>query len=255
MAKKIDTTSIEDKLKAMYKLQLVDSELDKIKILRGELPMEVKDLEDDIVGMQTRISRLEGGINEIDQKISGHKGIMKDAAALIKKYKKQMDEVRNDREFKALTKELEDQELDIKLAEKRIGDSERLKEKRGEVVKGLKDELKEMEAALKLKQSELDKIVEKTEKEEEKLGKSSERAKKKLTERLLKSYVKIRKNYRNGLAVVPVDRDACGGCYNKVPAQIQLELALFKKIIACEHCGRVLVDPEILARKKKEEEA
>ncbi len=253
MAKKIDTTTIEDKLKAMYKLQLIDSELDKIKILRGELPMEVKDLEDDIVGMQTRIARLESGVNEIDQKISGHKGVMKDAQALIKKYKKQMDEVRNDREFKALTKELEDQELDIKLAEKRIGDSERLKEKRTEVVKGLKEELKEMEAALKLKQSELDKIVEKTEKEEEKLGKSSERAKKKINERLLKSYIKIRKNYRNGLAVVPVERDACGGCYNKVPAQIQLELALFKKIIACEHCGRVLVDSEILARKKKEE--
>lgn len=242
--------TIEDKLKALYKLQLVDSELDKIQILRGELPMEVKDLEDEIVGMETRIGRLESGINEIDQEIAGYRGAIKDAEALMVKYKKQMDDVRNDREFKALTKELEDQELDVKLAEKRIRDSEKKKETRVAVLDGVKKKLDDMKSALEVKQSELAKIIEKTEKEETKLQKASTKAKKSIEERLIKSYSKIRGNYRNGLAVVAVERDACGGCFNKVPAQIQLELSLTKKIIACEHCGRILVDPEILEAKK-----
>ena len=244
--------TIEDKLKALYKLQLIDSELDKIKVLRGELPMEVKDLEDEIVGMETRIGRLDSGVNEIDQEISGHQGAIKDAEALMKKYKKQMDEVRNDREYKALTKELEDQELDIKLAAKRIGDADKKKATRSEVIKGLNIKLDDMKSVLAVKQSELDKIIEKTEKEEAKLGRASDRAKKSIQDRLLKSYGRIRSNYRNGLAVVAVERDACGGCFNKVPAQIQLELSLTKKIIACEHCGRVLVDPEILTGPKAE---
>ena len=242
--------TIEDKLKALYKLQLVDSELDKIQILRGELPMEVKDLEDEIVGMETRVGRLESGINEIDQEISGYKGAIKDAEALMVKYKKQMDDVRNDREFKALTKELEDQELDVKLAEKRIRDSDKKKETRVVVLDGVKKKLDDMKSVLEVKQSELAKIIEKTEKEEAKLEKASTKAKKSIEARLIKSYSKIRGNYRNGLAVVAVERDACGGCFNKVPAQIQLELSLTKKIIACEHCGRILVDPEILAAKK-----
>ncbi len=242
--------TIEDKLKALYKLQLIDSELDKIQILRGELPMEVKDLEDEIVGMETRIGRLESGINEIDQEISSYQGAIKDAEALMVKYKKQMDDVRNDREFKALTKELEDQELDVKLAQKRIRDADKKKETRVAVLDGVKKKLEEMKSALEVKQSELAKIIEKTEKEEAKLQKASVKAKKSIEERLLKSYSKIRGNYRNGLAVVAVERDACGGCFNKVPAQIQLELSLTKKIIACEHCGRILVDPEILETKK-----
>jgi len=242
--------TIEDKLKALYKLQLIDSELDKIKILRGELPMEVKDLEDEIVGMETRIGRLESGVNEIDQQIAGYRGAIKDAEALMVKYKKQMDEVRNDREYKALTKELEDQDLDIRLATKRIGDAEKKKATRAEVIKGLNDQLEEMKSVLAVKQSELDKIIEKTEKEETKLKKASVKAQKNIEERLLKSYGHIRNNYRNGLAVVSVERDACGGCFNKVPAQIQLELSLAKKIIACEHCGRVLVDPELLTAPK-----
>ncbi len=242
--------TIEEKLKALYKLQLVDSELDKIQILRGELPMEVKDLEDEIVGMETRIGRLESGINEIDQEISGYQGAIKDAQALMVKYKKQMDDVRNDREFKALTKELEDQELDVKLAEKRIRDSDKKKETRVAVLDGVKKKLEDMKSVLEVKQSELAKIIEKTEKDEAKLQKASEKAKKSIEARLIKSYSKIRNNYRNGLAVVAVERDACGGCFNKVPAQIQLELSLTKKIIACEHCGRILVDPEILEKKK-----
>ncbi len=244
--------TIADKLKALYKLQLIDSELDKIQILRGELPMEVKDLEDEIVGMETRIARMESGINEIDQQILGHRGAIKDAEAMMVKYKKQMDEVRNDREYKALTKELEDQELDIKLAEKRIKDAAKKKETRVEVLDGLKAKLEDMKSALDMKQSELAKIIEKTEKEEAKLMKASAKAKKNIEERLLKSYSRIRNNYRNGLAVVAIERDACGGCFNKVPAQIQLELSLTKKIIACEHCGRVLVDPEILTAPKAE---
>lgn len=242
--------TIEDKLKALYKLQLIDSELDKIKILRGELPMEVKDLEDEIVGMETRIGRLESGINEIDQEISGYRGAIKDAEALMVKYKKQMDDVRNDREYKALSKELEDQGLDVKLAEKRIRDSEGKKTIRVEVLDGVKKKFEDMKSVLEVKQSELAKIIEKTEKEEAKLGRASDKAKKHIEDRLLKSYSKIRGNYRNGLAVVAVERDACGGCFNKVPAQIQLELSLTKKIIACEHCGRILVDPEILEAKK-----
>ncbi|HHB77928.1 MAG TPA: hypothetical protein ENK85_01690 [Saprospiraceae bacterium] len=242
--------TIEDKLKALYKLQLIDSELDKIKILRGELPMEVKDLEDEIVGMTKRIERLESGVNEIDQQIAGYRGAIKDAEALMVKYKKQMDEVRNDREYKALTKELEDQDLDVKLALKRIRDAEKKKETRVEVLDGVKKKLEDMQNALTVKQSELAKIIEKTEKEEAKLIKASDKAKKSIEERLLKSYTRIRGNYRNGLAVVAVERDACGGCFNKVPAQIQLELSLSKKIIACEHCGRILVDPEILEAPK-----
>lgn len=250
MAKK--ELTIEDKLKALYKLQLIDTELDKIKILRGELPMEVKDLEDEIVGMETRIGRLESGVNEIDQDISGYRGAIKDAEVLITKYKKQMDDIKNDREFKAITKEIEDQELDIQLAEKRIRDFEKKKETRVGVLGELKEKLDDMNAALNQKREELDKIIEKTEKDEAKLIKASNRAKKDIEDRLLKSYVRIRTNYRNGLAVVPVERDACGGCFNKVPAQTQLELCLNKKIIACEHCGRVLVDVEILSAPKAE---
>jgi len=242
--------TIEDKLKALYKLQLIDSELDKIQILRGELPMEVKDLEDEIVGMETRTGRLESGINEIDQEIAAYKASIKDAESLMEKYKKQMDDVRNDREFKALSKELEDQDLNVKLALKRIRDSDKKKETRVAVLDGVKKKLDDMKAVLEVKQSELAKIIEKTEKEEAKLEKASVKAKKSIEDRLKKSYSKIRANYRNGLAVVAVERDACGGCYNKVPAQIQLELSLTKKIIACEHCGRILVDPEILAAKK-----
>ncbi len=251
MAKK--ELTVEDKLKALYELQMIDSELDKIKVLRGELPIEVKDLEDELVGMDKRIERVKSSINEIEQEISGYRGSIKDAESLMMKYKKQLDEVRNDREYRALMKEIEDQELNIKLYEKRIGEAKKRLDAKKEALKKFEEELKQKKVDLEIKRTELDKIIAKTEKEEKKLLKASEKAKKNIEERLLASYLRIRAKSRNGLAVVTVTRDACGGCFNKVPAQVQLELTMAKKIIACEHCGRVLVDPEMVGAAQTEE--
>lgn len=238
--------SIAEKLKQLYELQLVDSEIDEIAILKGELPMEVSDLEDEIVGLETRVNKLAANIEDLEMDISRHNANLKEAEALIARYEKQTDNVKNDREYNALQKELEIQRLEIQLSEKKIKEIRVIVDNKEETRKATEERLNQKKKDLEVKKVELEKIIEKTVKETEKLERKSEKAKKKIDERLLRAYLKVRKAYRNGLGVVTVERDACGGCFNKIPPQVQLEIAMHKKVIACEHCGRVLVDSNIL---------
>lgn len=237
--------SVTEKLKALWNLQQIDSQLDEIQILKGELPMEVSDLEDEIAGLDTRIKKLKAILKESEQEIARMQASAKDADANIKKYQKQLEEVRNDREFKALQSEIDLAKLDIQLSEKKVREA-----KAG--LESKKDGLAVAEAKLEAKQKELDAkkvelqgIIEKTEQEENRLRTQSEKARKGIEERLLKAYDKTRRTYRNGLSVVTVERNSCGGCFNNVPPQVQLEIGVHKKIIACEHCGRILVDHSI----------
>ncbi|MEO7175033.1 MAG: C4-type zinc ribbon domain-containing protein [Saprospiraceae bacterium] len=245
MAKK--EVPVAEKLKNLYELQLIDSELKEISILKGELPMEVSDLEDEIAGLSTRIEKLEGGIELTNQEINRHLGNIKDSENLIERYKKQLDTVKNNREYEALTKEIELQQLEMQLSEKKIREAKGGIVAKDETLTAAKGRFDGKNKELDGKKVELAKIIEKTEKEEEKLFKKADKQRKKIEDRLLASYDKIRHTYRNGLAVVTVARDACGGCFNKIPPQTQLEIGLAKKIIACEHCGRVLVDDLILS--------
>ena len=244
--------TVEEKLRQLFSLQTIDSKIDQIEILKGELPMEVQDLEDEIAGLDKRLANLQGNVDEIDGGISRHQANIKESESLQQKYQKQLDDVKNNREFAALTKELELQRLEIQLSEKRINEAKGQKEAKMEVLTGTKDKLKLKNKDLEAKNVELEKIIEKTEKEEKSLKKKSTSAKKKIEERLIKSYERIRNNYRNGLAVVTVERDSCGGCFNQIPPQMQMEISLRKKIIACEHCGRILIDNEIAGIAPKE---
>ncbi len=246
--------TVEEKLKALFKLQTIDSKLDEIEILKGELPIEVKDLEDDLVGLETRIGRLKGNVEDIDHEIAKHNANIKEAEMLIERYEKQLDNVKNNREYDALTKEIELQKLEIQLSQKKIGEQEAQKEIKGGALGASEAKFETRQKELEVKKVELDKIIEKTTKEENKLMKSSENAAKKIDDRLLKAYKRIRGAYRNGLAVVTVERDACGGCFNRVPPQTIIEISLKKNVIACEQCGRVLID-DIIAGKKVEAEA
>lgn len=237
--------SVAEKLKALWNLQQIDSQLDEIQILKGELPMEVSDLEDEIAGLDTRVKKLKAILKESEQEIAKMQTMAKEADANIKKYQKQLDEVRNDREYEALQKEIELAKLDIQLSEKKVREA-----KAG--LDGKKDNLAVAEARMEAKQKELDAkkvelqgIIEKTEEEEKRLRTRSEKARQGIEERLLNAYDKTRRTYRNGLSVVTVERNSCGGCFNNVPPQVQLEIGLHKKIIACEHCGRILVDASI----------
>jgi predicted nucleic acid-binding Zn-ribbon protein len=243
--------SVEDKLKNLLQLQKIDSKLDEIQVLKGELPMEVSDLEDEITGLNARQTRIEEEINGISEFIEGKKSMVKDSEALIAKYEKQSENVKNNREFEAINKEIEDQQLEIKLCEKHIRDAnEELTEK----IKGLdlaKKAVASKEGVLNHKKSELEKIIADTEKEETELNKNSADARGHIDERLMYSYDRIRNSYRNGLAVVAVDRDACGGCFNSIPPQRQSEIRLHKKIIVCENCGRILVDANLDGSDKK----
>lgn len=237
--------SVAEKLQELWNLQQIDSQLDEIQILKGELPMEVSDLEDEIAGLDTRIKKLKAILKENEQEIARLQTMAKDADGNIKKYQKQLDEVRNDREFKALQSEIDLAKLDIQLSEKKVREAKASLDTK-------KDGLAVAEAKLEAKQKELDAkkvelqgIIEKTEQEENRLRAQSEKARKGIEERLLKAYDKTRRTYRNGLSVVTVERNSCGGCFNNVPPQIQLEIGLHKKIIACEHCGRILADHSI----------
>ncbi len=237
--------SIEKKLKALYDLQLVSSKIDKIKILRGELPLEVQDLEDEIVGLQTRITKFDTEISEISAQIEKRKKDIVDFTALIEKYKSQIDNVRNNREFDHLTKEVEYQTLEIELCKKNIKEYEvAIDVKKADQAKS-KEVLEDRTADLNEKKEELEEIVSETRQEEEKLREEVKEIEKLIEDRLLQAFKRIRKNARNGLAVVYVQRDACGGCFNKIPPQRQLDIRLRKKIIVCEHCGRILIDPEL----------
>lgn len=238
--------TVERKLIELYTLQQVDSKIDKIRIIRGELPLEVQDLEDEIVGMETRITKYDEELEKFAKDIVEYKNKIKDATALIKKYEEQQNNVRNNREYESLTKEIEYQSLDIQLCEKRINDCTKKSEMLKISLNELKSRLDERKSDLELKKNELSSIVEETEKEEAELIERSNESEKLIEERLLTAYKRIRKNARNGLAVVKIERDACGGCFNKIPPQHQLDIRMHKKIIVCEYCGRILIDEDIV---------
>lgn len=237
--------SIEKKLVSMFSLQQVDSHIDKIRIVRGELPLEVEDLEDEIVGLETRFNNFKSDIETLEKSMLEKKNSITDSIAMTKKYEEQQMNVRNNREYDSITKEIEYQGLEIQLAEKRIKEVEIALESKRAGLKILEDELNERKADLDIKKAELSDIVKETEKEEKDLVKRSEEYGKIIEDRLLTAYKRIRKNARNGLAVVKVERDACGGCFNKIPPQHQMEIKMHKKIIVCEYCGRILVDEAI----------
>lgn len=237
--------SIEEKLTSLVRLQKIDSKLDGIETLKGELPMEVSDLEDEIAGLNARKNRIEEEINGMKQFIEERKNFIKDAGELKKKYEKQSENVKNSREFEAISKEIEKQDLDMQLAEKHIKDTTIEISEKARHLESAQHAIDTKETNLKGKKTELEKIIHETEKEENQIKKQEEIARKDVEERLLRSYDRIRKNYRNGLAVVPVERDACGGCFNAVPPQVQSEIRQHKKIIVCENCGRILVDDEL----------
>ncbi len=236
--------SLEEKLIALANLQKVESKLDDIAILKGELPIEVRDLEDEIQGLHSRETRIEEEINGINDFIEQKKAAITQSQELIKKYEKQSDNVKNNREYEAITKELEMQTLEVKLAERHIKDANEEIADKARVLDQVKKNIANKDANLKVKKGELDKIIAETEKEEQEFRAHSDKARAAVDQRLLTSFDRIRKNFRNGKAVVPVLRDACGGCYNAIPPQRQSEIRQHKKIIVCENCGRILVDEE-----------
>jgi uncharacterized protein len=238
--------SVEEKLKALFELQQIDSTIDRIKLLRGELPLEVQDLEDEISGLETRLENLNAEVKDIEVQISNRKNSIKDSEALIKKYEEQQNKVRNNREFDSIAKEIEFQKLEIQLAEKRIKEAKAQIVAKNEVIEAAAANIEEKKQELEGKKRELEEIIDETRKEEEDLGSKSATAKAKIDDRLIIAYNRIRSNARNGLAVVPVDRDACGGCFNRIPPQRQMDIKLHKKITVCEYCGRILVDANIL---------
>ncbi len=237
--------SVEEKLVTLVKLQKIDSKLDEFQILKGELPLEVSDLEDEILGLHARRNRIEEEINGINEFIESKRTAIKESEDLVKKYDKQSTNVKNSREFEAINKEMEMQQLEIKLAEKHIKDANEELSDKARLLDGAKKTIATKEGVLNHKKGELEKIIADTEKEETDFKKKSEKARTETDERLLYSYDRIRKNYRNGLAVVPVERDACGGCFNAIPPQKQSEIRLHKKVIVCENCGRILVDADL----------
>lgn len=237
--------SVEEKLTALVTLQKIESKLDEIHILKGELPMEVADLEDEIQGLHARQTRIEEEINGVTDFIAQRKEAIKEAEALVKKYEKQSENVKNNREFEAINKEIEMQQLEVKLAEKHIKDATEEIAEKAVILEKAKKNIATKEGVLATKKSELDKIIAANEKEEKHFNKQAEEAKQHVDPRLLTSYEKIRHSYRNGLAVVPVERDACGGCFNAIPPQKQSEIKQHKKVMVCENCGRVLVDEDL----------
>lgn len=237
--------SIEERLQNLWDLQQIDNELRSIQILKGELPQEVQDLEDELAGLDKRLAKIDEGIEELQTDVKNHKANIKEANALIEKYNGQLDNVKNNREYEALTKEIEMQELEIKLSEKRIGEAENKQVIRNETREATSERRAKIEEAYTAKKDQLSTIIKKTEKEEKTLQKKADGVREKISERYLKAYDKIRKAYKNGLSVVTVQRNACGGCFNKIPPQVQIEIQQRKKIIGCEHCGRVLVDDKI----------
>lgn len=237
--------SVEEKLTALVTLQKIESKLDEIHILKGELPMEVADLEDEIQGLHSRQTRIEEEINGVTDFITQRKEAIKEAEALVKKYEKQSTNVKNNREFEAINKEIEMQQLEVKLAEKHIKDATEEIAEKAVLLEKAKKNIANKEGLLSTKKGELEKIIAANEKEEKHFNKQAEEARTHVDARLLTSYDKIRKSYRNGLAVVPVERDACGGCFYAIPPQKQSEIKQHKKVMICENCGRILVDEEL----------
>jgi uncharacterized protein len=234
--------SVEEKLRALYRLQSIDTQIDRIRTIRGELPLEVQDLEDEIAGLETRLGKLQEEAKDFETQIAEKKNTKKDATAAIKKYEAQQAKVRNNREYDSITKEIEFQNLEIQLSEKRVKEFEYQIKSKTDLLASLEAQIEDKKKDLDAKKGELNEIVQETQHQEDDLIKKSQDSQKKIDERLLSAYHRLRKNFRNGLAVVSVERDSCGGCFNQIPPQRQLDIRTHKKVIVCEHCGRVLVD-------------
>ena len=244
-AKNPSEMSVEEKLKNLYQLQTMLSEIDKIKTLRGELPLEVQDLEDEIEGLTTRIEKIQNEIVDLKREIADRRGVIETATQAIAKYKEQMDNVRNNREYDSLNKEIEFQQLDVELNQKKIREAEDSVRQKNEELAQSQEAVTERRTDLDIKKSELEEIVSETKAEEEKLRERSKNLELQIEPRLLAAFKRIRRNSRNGLGIVYVQRDACGGCFNKIPPQRQLDIRMRKKIIVCEYCGRIMIDPEL----------
>lgn len=253
MAKKKEAT-VEERLRALYDLQLIDSRIDEIRNVRGELPLEVRDLEDEVAGLNIRLEKLVSGLELIDNDINSKKNLIEESKSLMKKYSEQQKNVRNNREYNSLSKEIEYQELEIELAEKHIREFKAQIEQKKEVIAETKERLKERETHLKHKKSELDDILAETEKEEQALIQKSEEYKDEIESRLVAAYNRIRNNVKNGLAVVPIERGASGGSFFTIPPQVQVEIASRKKVITDEHSGRILVDAALAEEQKEKME-
>ena len=250
MAKKIKSNmvTVEEKLRALYKLQLIDTEVDKIRIVRGELPLEIEDLEDVIAGLETRLEKFDTELREINENIFASKNKITVSSEAIEKYEIQLKNIKNNREYTSLTKEVEYQNLEIQLAEKKIKQNEANILHKQEVVNACKEQVEDRKKELKLKQEELDEIVAETEKEEKILISDSQKAEKIIPQRLLDSYKRIRSRVNNGLAVVSVERGACSGY--EIPPQMLIEIQTHKKVVTCEHCGRIMVDANSLEKQE-----
>ena len=238
--------TIEQKLKALWLLQSIHTKTDRIRQVRGELPMEVGDLEDEIAGLETRIEKIRSELDELEDSIVNRRNMIKDAQAAIKKYEGQLNEVKNNREYDAITKEVEIQGLDIQVSEKKIREFEFEIRNKTEIYESTLQTLEASRKDLEIKKGELDTITAETQKEEDELLGQAEEAEKVIEERLIRVYRRLRTSYKNGLAVVSIDRDSCSGCHNKIPPQMQLEIRQRKKINVCEHCGSVLIDEEMV---------
>lgn len=237
--------SVEDKLKSLFKLQSYLSEIDRIKTLRGELPLEVADLDDEIAGLGTRINNFQLELKQLDENIKAQKGKIETSKTKIEKYNKQLDNVRNSKEYDHLSKEIEFETLEIALSEKHIREFEEDIVAIKEQINDANEQLKDKTADIDHKKKELDDIVSETKAKEEKIREKAKKTETTIEPRLLTAFKRIRKNARNGLGVVPIQRGACGGCFNKIPPQKQMDIKLRKKIIVCEYCGRIMIDPEI----------
>ena len=246
MAKKdVADMSVEQKLKNLYQLQTMLSEIDRIKILRGELPLEVQDLEDEIEGLTHRMGKYNEDVEACKADIAAKKAKINEAQQAIARYKEQLNDVKNNREYDMLSKEIEFQSLEVELQDKRIGEAQRAIENRKADMETARHQLEERRADLDVKKAELDEITAETKAEEEKLREKAKNLEQSIEPRLLTAFKRIRKNTRNGLGIVYVQRDACGGCFNKIPPQRQLDIRMRKKIIVCEYCGRIMIDPEL----------
>lgn len=238
--------SAEQRLTALYQLQTILSEIDRIRTIRGELPLEVKDLEDNIEGLKTRIENFKKDIESLKKKSAEENNKIADAKAQIEKYKKQLDIVRNNKEYDILSKEIEFQTLEIQLGEKHLNENARIIDAKKGEIKATEELMADAQHILKEKQSELEEIVSETKADEEELRTRAKALEENFDdERLLTAFKRIRKNARNGLGIVTIERDACGGCFNRIPPQKQTEIRMHKKIIVCEYCGRILIDPQL----------
>lgn len=241
----VEDIAVEEKLKSLYKLQSYLSEIDKIKTLRGELPLEVADLDDEIAGLGTRLNKFELDLKELGEKVKEEKVKIENSKSKIEKYNKQLENVRNSKEFDHLSKEVEYETLEIELAEKHIRENGQAEKQIKEQIAEANNHLKEKTIDLDAKKLELDEIVSETKSQEEKIREKAKKTETTIEPRLLTAFKRIRKNARNGLGIVPIQRGACGGCFNKIPPQKQMDIKLGKKVIVCEYCGRIMIDPEL----------